>query len=154
AAARAAKGVRVATCRLLFARERTWIATSDGLLCERLLPLVNAGVRVLAVKGRRSEVRTAPARGGGLWVGGVEMLARRGLVPLAGRAGAEAALLLDAPPCPAGTRDLVLDPWIAARLLHETLGHALTGGEPSFLARADLGKRRVASPAVNLYQDP
>jgi TldD protein len=154
AAMRRAKAVRVAKCRLRFLREHTVLATSEGITCERTVPLVNAGAQAIAVKGGRFEVRTTPAVGGGIWAGGMEVLERVRLVELAGRAAAEAEALLDATPCPAGKKDLVLDPWLTARLLHETLGHALCGDGPSFIGPAELGKRRVGSRRINLYQDP
>jgi TldD protein len=153
-AARRLPVVRVAHSRILFVREHTWIATSEGRLCERVLRQVGAGVRVVAVDGRRIEVRTVPAVGGGIWAGGYEVLDQISLIDLASRAAEEARDLLHAPPCPEGVRDVVLGPWLVARLVHETLGHALLAGCPSFVSPDGAGQVRVGSPSLHLVQDP
>jgi TldD protein len=153
-AARRLPVVRVARCRILFVREHTWIATSDARLCERILRWTGAGLRVVAVDGRRIEVRTAPAVGGGVWAGGYEVLEQVSLFDLAARAAEEARDLVRAPPCPEGARDVVLDPWLVARLVHETLGHALLADRPSFVSPAQVGQARVGSRSLHLVQDP
>lgn len=151
AAARRAPSVRMARCRLRFLRDRMVIATSEGSASERILHLAGAGVRVVAAADGRVEVRTVPAGGGGVWAGGYEVVLRLGLSDLAARAGEEASALLAAPLCPEGVRDVVLDPWIAARLLHETLGHALEADVPSSVRGA---KEPVGSRVLTLFQDP
>ena len=153
--AQLADAVGVASVLLRFLREDALIVTSEGGAHERSLCWTGAGVRVVASGGGRIEVRTAPARSGGVWLGGFEVLERLDLTALGARCAAEAVALLKAPPCPQGVRDVVLDPWLAARLVHETLARPLCGNEPSFIdAAGGLGKARVGSAAVTLLQDP
>jgi TldD protein len=152
-AARRSAAVKDVKARVRFLSERVWLATSDGVTAERRMPLVCAGIRVLAAKGRRFEIRTAPAAGGGVWAGGLEAFEHIRFEEMGARAGREAEALLAAPLCPAGEMDVVLDPWLVARLLHETLGHAATSRD-TFVGRQDLGKLRVGSHVIHLYQDP
>jgi TldD protein len=151
-AATRAQAVHLAECRIRFIRERAWIAAAGAPAAERLLRFTAVGLRAHASVRGRNETRTWPAQGGGVFTGGLEVLGD--LEEAAARAGEEAEALCAAAPCPEAVRDVVLDPWAAASLLHETLGHALEADRPSFAAPAGLGKEVVGSPSISLTLDP
>ncbi len=95
--------------------------------------------------------------------GGYEHVATLALGDHTERLAEEAVALLTAPPCPSGTRNLILDASQVALQIHESCGHpteldralgseiSLAGG--SFMQPSMLGKLRYGSEAVTIVAD-
>lgn len=158
-AARGEKAVSLGACTFRFVHEATWITTRAGEGVahhhERVLVHCGAGVRVLAADAGEQAVRTFPAVGGGVWSGGYEAIEREDWPARAALLARECAAQVRAPLCAPRECDVVLDEALVARLLHETLGHALGARASAFGATPEgSGKARVASAAITLSHDP
>ena len=96
--------------------------------------------------------------------GGLERLAQVGFRMDAQRVAEEALALLDAPECPAGTRDLLLMPSQMTLQIHESIGHPLEldrilGDErnyagTSFVTPDMFGSYRYGSELLSVTFDP
>ncbi len=97
------------------------IATSDGVTCFDVQPMIRFGVRAIAERnGRRRE----GSSGGG---GRMSLAYFEGASPQehAERAAQQALVMLDAGEAPAGQMPVVLAPGESGILLHEAVGHGL-----------------------------
>lgn len=119
---------------------------------------------VAAADDGETQTRTFPTwHGAHAFQGGYERIAALDLDGNAPRIRAEAVELLDAPVCPAGDRDLIIESSQVALQVHESCGHpteldramgteiTLAGG--SFLAPDMLGSFRYGSEHVTLTCD-
>ena len=145
-------------------REERTFASTDGALCRQRLGECGGGITATATDGAETQVRSHPASfRGQVSQAGYEHFAGLELAAHAPRAGAEAAALLSAPPCPDGRTTLVLDGEQLALQLHESVGHAVEldrvlGSETSyaggsFVAPGDVGSLRYGSPLMNVTAD-
>lgn len=127
------------------------------------LRFIAPDLRVVAARG--AEVQTRSLGLAGLTQqGGWERLDALGLDARAARLGAEVLQLLDAPECPDGVHDLVLDPEQMMLQVHESIGHPLEGDRVlgdernfagrSFVRPADVGVLAYGSPALTVSFDP
>jgi len=165
AAMRGTPRVSAAFSDLDFMREERLLCTSAGSELHQVLTDSGGGLRAVARDEHGVQQRSYPHVFG--WHaerGGWEVVDEMTLVANAGRVAEEAAALLSAPACPAGTATVVLDASQTAIQLHETIGHALeldrvfgmeaaTAGT-SFLSPEGLGTFRVGSGAVSVNVDP
>jgi TldD protein len=165
AAMRAVPGVGAAFSALDFLREERLLVSTAGSELHQVLTDSGGGLRAVARDEGGVQQRSHPHLFG--WHaerGGWEVVEEMALTAHAARVAEEAAALLTAPPCPAGTTTVVLDASQAAIQLHETIGHALeldrvfgmeaaTAGT-SFLEPDGLGAFRVGSEAVSVTVDP
>lgn len=156
--------VRVTASEMRFIREHQWHMTTEGSRIEQVLLSSGASITATAVENGESQMRGYPcSHGGQTQGGGWEVIEALDLAAQAERVGDEAAALLKAPQCPAGTRDLIISGNQMALQIHESVGHAseldrVLGYEESyagssFATTEKLGKFRYGSPIVNLVAD-
>ncbi|OGR76954.1 MAG: peptidase C69 [Elusimicrobia bacterium GWC2_64_44] len=161
---RKSKKVRVTSSEMNFFREHQWHMTTEGSRIEQVLLHSGASMTATAVENGQSQLRGYPCSHGGQTLsGGWEIIEAMNLEDHAQRVGEEAAALLSAPVCPAGTRDLIISGNQMALQIHESVGHAseldrVLGYEESyagssFATTEKLGKFRYGSPIVNIVAD-
>jgi TldD protein len=123
------------------------------------------GMQVTAIDDAgHAQCRSYPvSQGGNAFQAGYERIAALDLMAHTARIAEEARDLLAAPPCPAGTTDVILESSQVALQIHESCGHpteldralgseiSLAGG--SFLQPDMLGKFRYGAPIVDLVAD-
>jgi TldD protein len=116
------------------------------------------------VRGRDIQVRSYPnSFRGNFATAGFEYVRAMDLAGNAERVSAEARQLLDAPLCPAGRRDIILEGGQLALQIHESIGHPIEldrvfGAEAayagtSFLTPEKRGTFRYGSEHVNVVAD-
>lgn len=145
-------------------REKKWFASTNGSVIDQEIIWTGAGIEASASDGKDFQNRTYPNsfRGQNM-TRGYESILESDLVGNAAHVGEEAVQLLDAPLCPTGTYDLILDSSQLALQIHESCGHAteldrVLGEEASFagtsfLTPEKLGTFKYGSPIVNLTAD-
>jgi TldD protein len=146
-------------------RERKAFASTESAACTQELVASGAGIAAYASDGSDLQMRTYPgAHGGGLAAaGGWEHVRNLELAAHAPRVASEAIELLSAPPCPEGTRTVVLHGEQVALQVHESIGHALELdrillGEASYAGTSwvvptDLGTLRYGSDLLHITAD-
>ena len=141
-------------------RERHLLLSSEGANLDQTVVKCGSDMIAVATRDGIAQKRSNTAdhtQGGWEQVVAVDM-PREGA-----RLGEEAAALVRARPCPAGTTTVVLDHEALAVQLHESIGHPIEldrvfGMEAgyagtSFLSTSDLHRRRVGSPRMNVTAD-
>jgi TldD protein len=146
-------------------RERKAFASTEGAACTQELVATGGGIAAYATDGTDVQVRSYPtAHGGGLSAArGWEHVLGLDLPGNAPRVASEAVELLSAPPCPEGTRTIVLHGEQVALQVHESIGHALELdrillGEASYagtswVSPTDLGSLRYGSDLLHVTAD-
>jgi len=145
-------------------RKATRFANTEGAEFEQEITETGAGLAATAVRGGDFQVRSHPnSFRGNFATAGFEYVRALDLAGNAERVAAEARQLLDAPQCPAGTRDIVLDGGQLALQVHESIGHPIEldrvfGTEAayagtSFLTTEKLGNFKYGSELVNVVAD-
>jgi len=145
-------------------RERKAFASTEGAACTQERIACGAGIAAYASDGSEVQVRSYPlAHGGLVAAAGWEHVLGLELVEQAPRVAAEALELLSAPPCPEGTRTIVLHGEQVALQIHESIGHALeldriqlgeaSYAGTSFVAVEDLGRLRYGSEHLTITAD-
>ena len=159
------KGLRIAEGRGDFARRRQLFLSTEGSDIEQRFAYVSQSIVAHAVADDgRTQRRSYPsAMDSGAQQGGYERLAALRLREHAPRIRQEALELLDAPPLPAGRRDVILASDQLALQIHESCGHpteldralgtevSLAGG--SFMKPDLLGALRYGSKQVHITAD-
>jgi TldD protein len=157
--------LRSAEAWMDWTRQKKRLLTTEGTDVAQTFTFGACGMHVFASSSEGlSQRRSYPT-----WQGGDGFQAgweRVGLLDLAGnvdRVKDEALALLTAPPCPAGTRTVLLESSQVALQIHESCGHpteldralgteiSLAGG--SFMQPDMLGKLRYGSSLVTLVAD-
>lgn len=139
------------------------VVTGDGGRSTQVLEYVNSGLAATAhAKGQTQQRTGGGADGAGQ--GGLERIARVGFLTDGPRIADEATALLDAPECPADTRDLLLMPSQMVLQIHESIGHPLEldrilGDErnyagTSFVTPDMFGNYRYGTDLLNVTFDP
>ena len=157
--------VTVSTCAVRAQREHKLFVSSDGVSVEQELFESGGGIDAVAVGDGVYQVRSYPSAHGGSSAGaGWEYVEELGLAHEAPRVAEQAAALLTAPVCPAGTTTVVIDAEQMALQVHESVGHPteldrVYGTEAayagtSFLKPDDLGSLRYGSELMNITADP
>ena len=145
-------------------RKRTHFANTEGVSFDQDIVETGAGIAATAVRGSDFQVRSYPnSFRGNFATAGFEYVRAMDLAGNAERVSAEARQLLDAPQCPAGRRDVVLDGGQLALQVHESIGHPIEldrvfGTEAayagtSFLTTEKLGGFKYGSEHVNVVAD-
>jgi TldD protein len=146
-------------------RQRKAFASTEGAACTQELVATGGGLAAYATDGSDVQVRSYPtAHGGGLSAAhGWEHVVSLDLPGNAARVASEAVELLTAPPCPQGTRTIVLHGEQVALQVHESIGHALELdrillGEASYAGTSwvkptDLGALRYGSDLLHVTAD-
>jgi TldD protein len=141
------------------------LLSSEGTDTTQSFTFGGCGMSVIAIDDTgRAQKRSYPSwQGGEGFQGGYEQVHALALPSHTDRLCDEAIALLTAPPCPAGTRDLILDSTQVALQIHESCGHpteldralgteiSLAGG--SFLQPGSLDRLRYGSEIVDLVAD-
>ena len=144
--------------------KRTLFANTEGVSFEQEITECGAGIAATAVRGGDIQVRSYPnSFRGNFATAGFEYVRAMDLAGNAERVAAEARQLLDAPLCPSGRRDIVLDGGQLALQIHESIGHPIEldrvfGTEAayagtSFLTPEKCGTFRYGSEHVNVVAD-
>lgn len=146
-----------------FETQKTF-ASTDGALIEQRIIETGGGIAATAVRDGDVQVRSYPnSFRGNFATRGYEFFEEMDIASHAERVAREAAELLDAPPCPAGRRTIILDGGQLALQVHESIGHPIEldrvlGMESayagdSFLTLEKLDALQYGSPIVNVVAD-
>jgi TldD protein len=146
-------------------RQKKRLLTTEGTDVTQTFTFGACGMHVFASSsGGDSQRRSYPTwQGGDGFQAGWERVAALDLAAHTDRVKDEALALLTAPPCPTGSRTLLLESSQMALQIHESCGHpteldralgseiSLAGG--SFMQPGMLGQLRYGSPLVTLVAD-
>ena len=157
-------GVAVRESSLVAGRETKTFASSAGARIEQEIVESGGGIEATAVNESEMQQRSYPSSFGGQVVtGGFEAVRALELADHAQETAELAVALLDAPQCPSGEMDLVLDSTQVALQIHESCGHPteldrVFGTEASFagtsfLTTDKLGSLRYGSEIVSIDAD-
>ena len=157
-------GVAIRESNLSAGRERKTFATSAGAWIEQEIVEAGGGIEATAVNDSEMQQRSYPNSFGGQSVtGGFEAVRALDLAEHAQESAELAVALLDAPQCPSGEMDLILDSTQVALQIHESCGHPteldrVFGTEASFagtsfLTTDKLNQLRYGSELVNIDAD-
>jgi TldD protein len=157
-------GVAIRESSFSAGRERKTFASSTGARIEQEIVEAGAGIEATAVNQSEMQQRSYPNSFGGQMVtGGFEAVRALELVDHAQETAELAVALLDAPQCPSGEMDLILDSTQVALQIHESCGHPIEldrvlGTEASFagtsfLTTDKLNQLRYGSEIVNIDAD-
>ncbi len=157
--------VHVTAAAVRALREHRFFVSSEGAAIEQELVECGGGIDAMAARDGVSQIRSYPsAHGGSSAQAGWEYVEGLGLDREAPRVGEQAAALLRAERCPAGTTTVVIDAEQMQLQVHESVGHPteldrVYGSEAayagtSFLQPGDLGSLRYGSEHMNITADP
>jgi TldD protein len=157
-------GVAIREGSMFSGRERKTFASSAGAWVEQEIVEAGGGIEATAVNESEMQQRSYPNSFGGQMVTGGFEAVRALHLPDHGQETAELAVaLLDAPQCPSGEMDLILDSTQVALQIHESCGHPteldrVFGTEASFagtsfLTTDKLGTLRYGSDLVSIDAD-
>ena len=158
------KKVRIAKSSMDFTRRKQLFASSEGAMIDQEITTSGIGCVATAVADGMIQVRSYPNSFRGQFeTRGYEMVADWDLPGQAPRVASEAAQLLSADACPAGTRDIILDGSQVGLQIHESCGHPaeldrVLGTESnyagmSFLTTDKLGELQYGSEHVTIQAD-
>ena len=161
---RAVQGVTLAETGLSFRRYEQWFYSSEGADIHQTKYITGAGYAAYSFAGTEISKRSYPNSFGGQYQNkGYELIDELKLVENARRVGEEAVALHQAPQCPEGKFDIVLDSSQLGLQIHESVGHPIEldrvlGMEAnfagtSFLTLEKLRKLRYGSDLVNVVAD-
>ncbi len=144
-------------------REHKVFMSSAGSRIEQRLAEAGAGLEVTAANEHEAQRRTYPQSSGQHVTGGFESVRALDLASHGRRIAEQAVALLNAPQCPAGEMDLVIDSSQMALQVHESCGHPIEldrvlGMEASFagtsfLTLDQLDKLQYGSELVDIDAD-
>jgi TldD protein len=158
------KKVNVAEGGLYFWNEMTTFANTEGSFIEQDLFRSGVGYSATAIGDGDAQVRSYP----GSWDGqfeskGYEIVNELALLDNAERIGEEAVMLLSAPQCPSGKKDLIIGPSQLYLQIHESVGHPteldrVLGTETNFAGTSfatvdQLNHMKYGSEVVNIVAD-
>jgi len=157
-------GVAIREGNMVAGRERKTFASLTGAWIEQEIVETGGGLEATAVNDSEMQQRSYPnSFGGQVVTGGFEAVRALSLAEHAQETAELAVALLDAPQCPSGEMDLVLDSTQVALQIHESCGHPteldrVFGTEASFagtsfLTTDKLNELRYGSEIVNLDAD-
>ncbi len=156
-------GVTVREGSMEWSRQRKTFVSTEGAHLEQELVEAGGGIEASAVNESELQVRSYPQAGGQLVTGGFEAVRALDLPGHAQRIAEEAVALLDAPQCPAGEMDVILESSQLALQIHESCGHPIEldrvlGMEASFagtsfLTLDRLDRLQYGSGLVNIDAD-
>lgn len=157
-------GVAIREGNMVAGRERKTYASLAGAWIEQEIVEAGGGIEATAVNDSEMQQRSYPnSFGGQVVTGGFEAVRTLGLAEHAQETAELAVALLDAPQCPSGEMDLVLDSTQVALQIHESCGHPteldrVFGTEASFagtsfLTTDKLDQLRYGSELINIDAD-
>ena len=143
--------------------ESLYVTSGGGEVHQHLHHLAPS-IQAVASDGTDTQVRTMASLRGFSQQGGLEVLERSGFYTEAPRIAREAIELLEAPNCPTGTMDLLLDADQMMLQIHESIGHPIEmdrilGDErnyagTSFVTPDMFGQYKYGSDLLNVTFDP
>jgi TldD protein len=159
-----ARGISLRETSMEATRNRKRFGSSEGTRVEQVLVSCGAGMSATAVNEHESQERSYPKSLGGQVVGtGFEAIREMDLPANGERIAEEAVALLDAPQCPSGEMDVILEASQVAIQVHESCGHPteldrVLGMEASFAGTSFLTTDRLdrfqyGSPIVHIDAD-
>ena len=117
-------GVAIREGNMVAGRERKTFASTAGAWIEQEIVEAGGGIEATAVNESEMQQRSYPnSFGGQVVTGGFEAVRALGLADHAQETAELAVALLDAPQCPSGEMDLILDSTQVALQIHESCGH-------------------------------
>ena len=157
-------GVAIREGTMVAGREVKTFASTAGARIEQEIVESGGGIEATAVNDSEMQQRSYPSSFGGQVVtGGFEAVRALDLAEHAQETAELAVALLDAPQCPAGEMDLILDSTQVALQIHESCGHPteldrVFGTEASFagtsfLTTDKLGSLQYGSEHVSIDAD-
>ncbi len=157
-------GVAIREGNVSAGREVKTFASSIGARIEQEIVEAGGGIEATAVNDSEMQQRSYPNSFGGQMVtGGFEAVRALDLVDHAQETAELAVALLDAPQCPSGEMDLIIDATQVALQIHESCGHPteldrVFGTEASFagtsfLTTDKLNSLRYGSELVSIDAD-
>ena len=157
-------GVAIREGTFMAGRETKTFASTSGARIEQEIVESGGGIEATAVNDSEMQQRSYPNSFGGQFVtGGFEAVRALDLAEHAQETAELAVALLDAPQCPSGEMDLILDSTQVALQIHESCGHPteldrVFGTEASFagtsfLTTDKLGSLRYGSDLVSIDAD-
>jgi len=156
-------GVPLADASYLTWDTEKWLMTSEGHRVSQRIVECGAGMSATAIGDGETQRRSYPGIRGQYGTRGWELVRELDLPGNAGRIAEEAQALLIAPPCPEGSKDLILGSEQLALQIHESVGHAveldrILGWEAAFagtswLDLGKLGELRFGSELMNITAD-
>ncbi len=157
-------GIAIREGSVVAGREIKTFASSTGARIEQEIVEAGGGIEATAVNDSEVQQRSYPnSFGGQVVTGGFEAVRALDLVEHAQETAELAVALLDAPQCPSGEMDLIIDSTQVALQIHESCGHPteldrVFGTEASFagtsfLTTDKLGNLRYGSEIVNIDAD-
>ncbi|MCV0403593.1 MAG: TldD/PmbA family protein [Chloroflexi bacterium] len=157
-------GVAIREGNVVAGRETKTFASSAGARIEQEIVEAGGGIEATAVNDSEMQQRSYPnSFGGQVVTGGFEAVRALDLAEHAQETAELAVALLDAPQCPSGEMDLILDATQVALQIHESCGHPteldrVFGTEASFagtsfLTTDKLGSLRYGSELVSIDAD-
>jgi TldD protein len=161
---RSIKGVSLAETQMHFERSRQVFVSTIGSVIDQTRCQSGAGFSALSYKDGEIQKRSYPnSFGGQFQLKGYELIDELQLEGNAHSIAEEAVALHDAPQCPEGEFDLILDSSQLALQIHESVGHPIEldrvlGSEAnyagmSFLTLDQLHRLRYGSRIVNVVCD-
>jgi predicted Zn-dependent protease len=102
-----------------------WFVSSEGHRISQHIVECGAAMSATAIGDGETQRRSYPGIRGQYGTSGWELVRRVDLPGNAARIADEALALLQAPPCPSGTSDLILGSEQLALQIHESVGHAV-----------------------------
>jgi TldD protein len=157
-------GVAIREANMTAGRERKTFASLAGAWIEQEIVEAGGGIEATAVNESEMQQRSYPNSFGGQSVtGGFEAVRALALADHAQETAELAVALLDAPQCPSGEMDVILDSTQVALQIHESCGHPseldrVFGTEASFagtsfLTTDKLDQLRYGSDLVSIDAD-
>ncbi len=157
-------GVGVREGSMNFGRERKMFASSEGARIEQEIVEAGAGIEATATNETEMQQRSYPnAFGGQVVTGGFEAVRALDLAGHAQEVAEQSVALLDAPQCPSGEMDIILESSQLGLQIHESCGHPteldrVFGTEASyagtsFLTTEKLETFQYGSPIVSIDAD-
>jgi len=164
-AMREVKGVSRTVSSMSFRKEEVIYCDTDGSYITQSFCQSGGGISATAVDGNDAQTRSYPTSFGGNYArAGYEYIEGLELLKSAKKCAEESVKLLNAPDCPSGVYDVILDPSQMTLQVHESIGHPteldrVFGSEAayagaSFVAPEDLTNTLVyGSPHVTVVAD-
>lgn len=156
--------VKVSQATMRSRKQEKWFFSSEGASIHQKIVFCGAGIAAIAVEGGELQKRSYPTSfGGDFSQQGYEFIESLHLFDHCTETAEQSVSLLDAPHCPSGKRDIILESSQLALQVHESCGHPteldrVLGYEASyagtsFLTPEKVGTFAYGSPQVTIVAD-
>jgi len=156
--------VKVSQAGMRAQEQEKWFSSSEGARIHQRIVYCGGGIAAIAIKGGDMQRRSYPSSfEGDFSQQGYEFIESLNLYDHCQKVAEEAVALVEAPPCPSGKMDIVLESSQLALQVHESCGHPteldrVLGYEASFAGTSFLTPEKVGafaygSPSVTIVAD-